>query len=136
MSWLINALIATFLYGIWGFLSKLATISINSLSVFLFQMLGGVFVTLLVVGLSDIKIEYEWQGGSYGFLVGAVGMLATLFFTEAISKGSASIVSVITALSPVFTIGLAFLFLQESLSLFQGIGVIFGLISIVLLSLG
>ncbi|NEP09257.1 MAG: DMT family transporter [Symploca sp. SIO1A3] len=136
MGWLINAFIATVLFGVWGFLSKLATSSINSLSVFLFQMLGGVFVTLLAVGLSNIEIEYEWQGGSYGFLVGVTGMLATLFFTEAISKGSASIVSVVTALSPLFTIALAFVFLKESLSLSQGMGVILGLFSIVLLSFG
>ena len=132
MTWFSSALISMLLYGIWGFLSKLATHSINSVSVLLFQMLGGMVVTLLVVGFSGFKIEYEWRGGSVGFLVGAVGMLATLFFIHALSQGSASIVSIVTALYPLLTIGLAFLFLKESLTFPQGVGAILGLISIAL----
>ena len=132
MTWFTSALISMILYGVWGFLSKLAASSMNSVSVLLFQMLGGMVITVLVVGFSGFNIEYEWRGSGVGFLVGVVGMLATLFFIHALSQGSASIVSIVTALYPLLTIGLAFLFLKESLSLCQGIGAVLGLISIAL----
>ncbi|NEQ55676.1 MAG: DMT family transporter [Leptolyngbya sp. SIO3F4] len=135
MTWFMSAFISMFLYGIWGFLSKIATHSINSVSVMLFQMLGGMVVTLLIVGLSNFKIEYEWRGSSLGFLVGVVGMLATLFFIHAISQGSASVVSIVTALYPLFTIGLALLFLKESLTLPQGVGAVLGVVAIALFTI-
>ncbi|MEM9484231.1 MAG: EamA family transporter [Cyanobacteria bacterium P01_F01_bin.116] len=135
MTWFMSAFISMFLYGIWGFLSKIATHSINSVSVMLFQMLGGMVVTLLIVGVSNFKIEYEWRGSSLGFLVGVVGMLATLFFIHAISQGSASVVSIVTSLYPVFTIGLALLFLKESLTLPQGIGAVLSVIAIALFTI-
>ena len=63
------------------------------------------------------------------------GSLGALFFLHAVSKQKASIVVTATALYPLITIILACLILKEPITLKQGIGIIFALIAMILLTL-
>ena len=55
-----------------------------------------------------------------------------LFPKFAVSKGKVSIVVLISALYPVVTIALSYFFLNETISLKEGIGMVFALTAIIL----
>ena len=131
MSWWITALLAAVLYGVWGFLCKVTASQLGTHGAFFYQAAGGMLVAGLFLNSSD-KASYEAIGTA--LFVGAIGQAATLLFLLALSQnGPVSIVNLIISLSPLVTIVLAMLFLNESITLIQGWGMLLGLIAIVLL---
>jgi transporter family protein len=63
-------------------------------------------------------------------------VLANVPFYQALSLGKASIVLPVSNLYPIITIFLAVALLKEQLTVTQGVGIIFGMIAIVLISTG
>ena len=135
MNWLIYTLFATVLYGLWAFFSKLATNYINSSSVLIYQTIGNLLVGLVVLNRIGFKPQMDTLGIIYALLVGVIGMVATLFFTIALSKGSISVVVTITALYPAVSIVLGFLILKESITLLHCIGIALAVIAMVLFAI-
>jgi transporter family protein len=62
------------------------------------------------------------------------GMGGAFLYLLAVSKGKVSIIVFISALYPVVTIALSYFFLQETINLKEGIGMIFALVAIILFS--
>ena len=133
-AWMIYALLTVLLWGLWGFLPKLASTYIGPNSSLLFQTIGNLIVALIVLIGINFRPEIHLTGITYAALAGITGSLGALFFINAITRGESSVVVTITALYPVITIILSFLFFRETITLKQGIGIGFALISMVLFS--
>ena len=132
--WFIFAIIALILWGLWAFFPKLATQYICPKSVLVFSAIGTIIIAIIILYLIGFKPEIHTKGIIFAIIAGLAGALGALFFFFALSKGKASVVVTMTALYPLITIMLCFLILKEPITLKQGIGMIFALIAIILLS--
>lgn len=133
-NWFYLGLIALVLWGVWGFFPKLATQYIDAKSVLIFQVVGSIAISLLILITLRFRPEAHPKGIAFAFLTGISGTIGFLFFLYSISRGKASVVVTMTALYPLVTILLSFLILKESITLRQGIGLIFAIIAMLLFS--
>jgi len=133
-SWFIWTVLAMITFGFWGFFPKLAVNYISPQSALIYQVLGGMVVGLIALVTAGFKPEIQPMGMLYAFLTGITGVLGTLFYYAATSRGQLTIVVSLTALYPLITILLAFIFLHETISLKQTVGLFFALTAIILLS--
>ncbi len=135
MHWLVLALMATVLYGLWGFFPRLASLYLSPRDALVYQTLGGLPVLFLVLVWLRFRPEYHPQGVLYAFLTGVVGALGTLFFFAALKRAPTTTpVVMVTALYPLVVIILALVFLRESLSPRHGVGALLALLALLLLS--
>lgn len=134
-SWILPALIALILWGFWGFLPKVATRYIDPSSALVYQAIGGTIVGLGV--LLSVRSQIQWQavGAFWAILTGLFGMLGSLFFLQAISRGKVTTIVTMTALYPLISIVLALIFLKEPFSFRQGLGVFCALMALILFSI-
>ncbi len=133
-SWLIYVIIAFFLWGIGGIISKLATSGMSAKGVFAYHIVGVMLAGLIGFLFFDLRLESGNQGMYLGILLGFFTIIGELFYLMAVSKGNVSVVTTISALYPLVTIILAATFLKEIITLKQGIGMIFAVLSIILLA--
>ena len=133
-SWFIWTVLAMITFGFWGFFPKLAVNYISPQSALIYQVLGGMVVGLIALVTAGFKPEIQPMGMLYAFLTGITGVLGTLFYYAATSRGQLTIVVSLTALYPLITILLAFIFLHETISLKQTVRLFFALTAIILLS--
>ncbi|HZE21204.1 MAG TPA: EamA family transporter [Desulfobaccales bacterium] len=134
MNWLGFSLLALGLWGVWGFLDKVATQHLPPQIVYLLTISGHLVVVayLLAGGLGPVT----WRAGGVGAALGAgIAMaVALLFFLEALATAPASIVVPFTALYPAVTVILCWIFLQEALTLRHLTGLGLALAAVWLLS--
>ena len=133
-NWLFTALLALLIYGFWGFFPKLAVTYINPQSALIFEVAGALLVGLIALGFSNFQPQTHLKGVLFAMLTGIAGMTGTFFFFAAASRGRISIVVSLTALYPLITILLAAVFLREPVTAKQGLGMLFALLAIALLS--
>jgi bacterial/archaeal transporter family protein len=117
MNWLGFSLLALGLWGVWGFLGKVASQHLPAQQVYLLAISGHLLVAsyLLIGGLGPAS----WQPWGVAAALGtglamAVGLLC---FFEALARGPATVVVPLTALYPAITVALSRVFLQEPLTL-------------------
>ncbi len=130
--WFIFGLFALILWGVWGFLPKLATRYIEPRSVLVFQTIGSILVTIVILATIDFRPELHTKGVTLAIVTGIIGTLGTASFLYSIAKGKASIVVTMTALYPIITIILSLLILKESITIKQGIAIILALTAMAL----
>jgi len=132
--WLGLSLIAAFFWGIVGLLQKLGTNRVSARSLLVWLTVGFVLFlpwfawkgSLLAIGARDAML---------GILVGLLNGLGSWFLFHALEKGAkASIAIPLTALYPLVTVFLATLFLGESLTPRQWLGVALALAAGAMLS--
>ena len=133
-AWLIPAIGALLVWGVWGALPKLASRHLDPKSILVYESLGALLVGLAVLARMDFKPQVHSAGIALSVATGAAGFIGTLLFLHAISKGKASVVVTITALYPLVVIAISHVFLGEYITLKQGIGMAFALVALVLLS--
>ena len=133
-SWFFWTILAMVTFGAWGFFPKLAVNYINPQSALIFQVIGGLLVGFVGLAMLNFKPETHPMGILYAILTGITGVLGTLFYYFAASRGQISVVVSLTALYPVITIMLALVFLQETLTLKQVAGLCCAVGAIVLLA--
>lgn len=135
MDWLVFALSAMVLYGLWGFFPKLATLYLPARDALVYQTLGGLPVLLVILAWLRFRPVFHPHGALYALLTGLVGAVGTLLFFAALKRApSATSVVMVTALYPLVVMVLALLFLREPISLRQGVGAVLALVALVLLS--
>lgn len=134
-TWILPALTALILWGFWGFLPKVSTKYIDPKSALVYQAIGSIIVGLGV--LVSIRDQIQWQttGAFWALMTGLFGMLGSLFFLQAVSRGKVTAIVTMTALYPLISILLALIFLKEPFGLKQGLGVICALAALVLFSI-
>ena len=133
-SWFLWTILALISFGFWGFFPKLAINYIAPQSAVIYQVLGAILVGIGGLVLVGFRPETHPLGILFAMLTGITGVLGTLFYYSAAGKGQISIVVSLTALYPLITILLAIVFLHETLTLKQVIGLCFAIGAIVLLA--
>jgi transporter family protein len=133
-SWVWWSSLALVVWGIWGFLPKLATRHMAAPSIIIYEVLGALCIGLVCLYFVGLRPETHPKGILYGCLTGIAGLLGGLFYLLAVTRGKVTVIVTMTALYPIITIGLAALFLNEPVSLKQGFGIILAIISIILLA--
>ncbi len=133
-AWLVPAILAMILWGIWGLFQKLATNHMAPRNVYFFATAGALCVVCSVLATSSFPLSVTSKGIFFAVLAGVCSSLGGLLFLTALSKGTASIVIPFTALYPVITIALCLTILQEAITLKQGIGIALALLSMLLLA--
>jgi bacterial/archaeal transporter family protein len=135
LAWFVPALIATAVWGFWGLFPKIAAKTLSPLNVIVFQAIGNLGVALAVLAWLRFQPTFEPRGVKFAVLSGVAGTLGSIFYIMAASRGRISVVVALTALYPVVTILLAALWLQEPISLKDGIGMGVAIAAILILSI-
>lgn len=133
-TWLIATFLALIIYGFWGFFPKIAVTYINPQSALIYEVAGATLIGLLTLYLVGFRPDTNPKGVLFAILTGVAGMLGTLLYFFAASKGKISVVVSMTALYPLITILLAAVFLKEPVTMKQILGMFFALVAIVLLA--
>jgi len=131
-NWFIFGLLTLVLWGVWGFLPKLATRYIDPRSVLVFQTIGSIVVTIVILATIDFRPELHTKGMTLAIVTGIMGTLGAVSFLYSITKGKASVVVTMTALYPIVTIMLSLFILKESITIKQSIAIILALTAMVL----
>ncbi len=132
--WLLPTFGALVLWGVWSFIPKITTKYINPKSAILFEVLGGMIIATIVLFSLKFRPDIHPKGVLLAITTGILGFTGALFFLYAASKGPISLVAVLSALYPVIAVVLAMIFLKESLSLKQGLGIVLALGSMILIT--
>lgn len=133
--WFIFALLALIMWGLWAFFPKLAIQYLTPKSAIIWEVLGSLLVGIIVLLFIKFQPEVQAKGIVFALLTGITATLGTLFFLYAVTHGKASIVVTTTALYPLITIALAFFILKETITLYQGIGMVLALLAMILFTL-
>lgn len=133
-SWLLPASAALIIYGLWGFFPKLAVTYISPTSALIYEVGGAMLVGLASLFWVGFQPETHPKGILFAVLTGVAGMLGTLCFFAAASRGKLSVVVSMTALYPLITILLAAIFLREPVTAKQILGMFCAVAAILLLT--
>jgi transporter family protein len=137
MVWLTYGLVSVFLWGGWGFASKLALRHVHWVWVSLFYGIGILIVFGgLLFALKGRDTSVSWNGLWTGALVGVFGTAGLVTFYLALDRGKASVVIPLIGIYPIITAVLSVLFLNERLTAVQVAGIGLAAVAVVLISLG
>jgi bacterial/archaeal transporter family protein len=134
-AWVWYALLGILLWGLWGFLSKIGSVSADPMQMQILFTLGMLPVALAMLVRMRSKLDRDNRGVTYGVLCGVATGLGTLGYYAALREQTASVVTPVTGLFPVLTVMLAFIVLHERLNRVQLGGILLALASIVILSI-
>jgi drug/metabolite transporter (DMT)-like permease len=134
--WLLYALITTLFWGTWGALIEIpekagfpATLG------YIVWSLTMIPCALVGLALIKWKLDHSRQSILYGMIIGLLGAGGQLALFHALVVGPAYLVFPIISLSPTITILLSVIFLKETASKRQWIGISMALAAILLMSL-
>ena len=134
MNWLGFSLLALGLWGVWGFLGKVASQHLPAPQIYLLAITGHLTMVgyLLIGGLGPVAWNPWGVAAALGAGIAmAVGLLS---FFEALARGPATVVVPLTALYPAVAVVLSRIFLQEALTLRHLAGLALTLAAVWLLS--
>jgi transporter family protein len=132
MSWLSLTILAAFLWGIWGVLSKLVTAKLNGAMAMLTLAIG-----YLIIALMNGHTKFDFAQPKYlflGLLAGLMSGIAAVAFFNALEKGPASRIFPIASQYVVIVYILSIIFLNEPISLKSCLGVAFAVGAVILLA--
>jgi transporter family protein len=135
LNWLPASLLALFSFGLWGLFTKLSVKYVDPQSAFIYQTLGVIVVTGIILSFMHFKPTVDLKGVGYGTLTGITYGLGCLFYFFAVTRGKIITVVTLTALYPLITIMLSFIFLHEVITSRQICGVLLALVAILMMSL-
>jgi len=124
-SWLLYALLALFFWGVFSAAQKETTNHISAEWSYASFIVSSVLIALFFWGFGWTDLTLSTQTLAFGSLAGMLNGLGVLAsFAAYRAEGKASKVTTIAGtLQPVFTIVLAMIFLSESLSLVESLGI-------------
>ena len=91
-------------------------------------------IAIIVLFSLKFKPDIHPKGVLLAITTGILGFAGALCFLYAASKGPISLIAVLSALYPVIAIVLAMIFLNESISIKQGLGIVLGLGAMILVT--
>ncbi|MBB1352412.1 EamA family transporter [Pseudoalteromonas sp. SR45-5] len=126
--WIIFALLATVFFGARGVLYQWTSQKKINRNLLLF---GVFFVGFVISALGTVVFEHTWYGWTditVGLALGFGSFAANGLLHKGFSVGKASLISILSGLTPLFVLLFAFLLWQETLTTIQLIGffIIFG----------
>jgi len=135
-SWLLYSFIALFFWGVFSAAQKETTNYISAEWSYVSFIVSSAVIALVFVGVGWAGVSMSSQTlllGSLAGMLNGLGVLAS--FAAYSAEGKASKVTTIAgSLQPVFTIVLAILFLNESLSVIESLGILLAIIGALTLS--
>jgi transporter family protein len=135
VNWLGFSLLAVGLWGLWGFLSKVATLHLPTGAVYLLSITGHLAVIGYLTATGGLTIPWQPAGLAAALGAGLCMAFGLLCFLMALSAGgTASVVVPLTAIYPLITVILGWLVLQEGFTLRRLVGVALALTAVWLLS--
>ncbi len=134
--WLMFSLVALFFWGVFSAAQKVTTNYISAEWSYASFIISSVLITLVFVAIGWININFNLNTLMLGIIAGALNGLGVLAsFAAYRAEGKASQVTTIAgALQPVFTIALAIVFLGESLSIIEFLGIVLAILGALALS--
>lgn len=132
-AWSLWALIAFLAWGLWALLPKIVTQHIDPRSALVYEAIGA--LTVAVAVLASLGFRPAWHAGAaaLAFLTGVLGILGGLAYLHAVQRGPVSLIAVLTALYPLVTVALAYVWFGETLSPKQWLGVLLAMLAMVLI---
>src|SRR5947209_17770578 len=132
--WYVYAVLTVVTWGLWGVFSKLASNYSKPRQALLFQTVGVLAFTIIVLVIEKFRFEWSAPGFTWAALGGFFAFVGFLTFFAALEDGRASTVVTLSALYPLVTILISIAFLHEKLNARQGIGIALAMIASVLLA--
>jgi len=133
--WIIFSLLATTLWGIWGFLGKFAATGLTPKQLLAYSVIGYAAMTPVFLWWAgrDLLQVGSLRSAGLALLTGVVSAAAGGSYYFAITKGEVSLIVVITSMYPVITCLLSFALLGEPLGANKLIGMALCLAGVVFL---
>jgi bacterial/archaeal transporter family protein len=133
--WAVYSGMALLVWGFWAFLPKLAVNCLDPKTAFIYEVIGGASTGLIAFFILRPELGgAQLSGVIPALLTGMAGYLGLLCFMYALRGGKICIIAPLTALYPVVSIALAFIFLKERINVVQCVGVVLAVISVFLIS--
>ncbi len=124
MNWLVFSLLAVGLWGLWGFLSKLAALQLPAGAVYLMSVAGHLAVVSFLAASGGLAVPWQPAGLAAGLGAGLCMAFGLLFFLKALAAGgTGGVVVPLTALYPMVTVVLSWMVLHEDFTLRRLAGV-------------
>jgi bacterial/archaeal transporter family protein len=133
-TWLLPTLGSMICWGIWGFLPKLTTQFLPPRSAIIYEVGGGVLFSVALMVVLQFRPAVHPIGIPLAIVTGLFGFLGAFCFLNAVMTGPVTLVATVSALYPVISVVLAMVFLHESITLRQGLGVALALIAMLLVA--
>jgi transporter family protein len=135
-SWLPFAVGALLVWGLWGFVPKLATNRIAARSALVYDALGAALVGLVVLAALRFQLERDVRGALAATATGVLVTLGSLFFFVALQRGGkVSVVVPLTSVYPAIAVLLGVVFLGERPSPIHGLAALLALVAVLLFAL-
>lgn len=123
-------------WGLWGFFSKLAVQKIGlQVAIFSYAISLVIMIGYLLLTNQLLPLKNDSMGILYAVLAGASVGVASIFIYTLLGLRPAGIAIAVTAIYPVITLFLSMIFLKETLTQTQTLGIILALVALVLLNL-
>jgi transporter family protein len=131
------SLAAFLIWGVWGFLGKLASRTLGHKPLVVFSLAGYLIVFLAAgaMGWGRGALHADGRGALLAVATGVASGIAYVFFYLAIGRGEASRIVTITALYPVVSAALAVLVLREPMTWTKALGSVLAVGGLILLAL-
>jgi len=96
--------VGTFIcWGLWSFIPKITTKYIDPRSAIVYEVIGGIVLSLIVLSFTNFRLETHPKGIALAGMAGLVGFVGALCFLFAVSRGPVSIIAPLSALYPILT---------------------------------
>lgn len=133
-AWLLPTLGALLCWGLWGFIPKLTTQFLSPKSAIVYEVVGGMILGTVVLFSLHLRPEVHPKGIALAISTGMLGFLGAFCFLNAVMRGPVTLVATLSALYPVVSILLASLFLHETMTLRQGLGIALAIVAVILVA--
>lgn len=131
--WLPPSILSLALWGVSVFLPKLALARLGTMSLTFYHTVFFFFAALGVLLFYGTLPGFHPTGAALAFVMGIVGTLGQLCLIIALRNGMMTYAVLISSLYPVVTLLLARVFLGETLTTQQSLGVVLAVASLALL---
>lgn len=132
--WFIFALIATAMWGLGSFFGKIALMRDIPYRVYFFEGIGTITVLASLIIFKRHEIFTGFAVNPYALLMGLTWGIGTIIFIIALQPAKLSALIPLTAVYPAVTVILGVVVLHERLDLREILGIVFAIITVVLLS--
>lgn len=132
--WILPALGALLFWGFWSFIPKITTKFIDPKSAIVYEAIGSIVLAIIILSSLNFQPAVHPKGIVLAIITGTLGFLGAFCFLNAVARGPVALVATLSALYPAISIVLANVFLHETLTLKQGMGIALALLSVILVT--
>ena len=132
--WIVPALGTFVFWGLYAFLPKFYEEHLSPRSGIVYQGLGSLLLAMFVLFSLNSRPDVHPRGIVLAVITGVLGSLGALCYLVAVTRGPVSLIAAFAALSPVLTILLAKVILNDPITPRQGLGIVLAIGAMVLIA--